>query len=122
MMHVSSSVRRWQWAAATLAFGLAGVCPAAHATLQFSDNFLYDTGSLNGQGPPAGAPAGQTAWTTTSGNTQVTAGSLTYPGVGSSGNKATISGVSGNNGDISTAGMSQVGGGISTEWAGFPFR
>ena len=117
-MHISP--RSWKITVTALALGLAGFISSAHAGLQFSDNFVYSTGALSGDGPPVGAPAGQTAWTTTSGNTQVTAGSLTYPGINSTGNKVTVAGVANNNGDISTDNLSTtVGGGSGAEWVGF---
>ena len=118
-MHIPTSHRRWPLAAAAFLIGVAGVSPAAHATLQFYDGFAYDAGDLNGDGPPADAPAGQTAWSVSTGNTQVTTGSLTYPGVAATGNKATLAGVVNNNGDISVAGMTPAGGGSGTEWVGF---
>ena len=117
-MHLSH--RSWKLVTAALSLGLAGFVRSGQAAVQFSEGFVYSTGALGGDGPPAGAPAGQTAWTTVNGNTQVTAGSLTYPGITSTGNKATVAGVSGNNGDISTDNLSAtVGGGSGTEWVGF---
>lgn len=118
-MITSYPERSWRVIAAALALGVVGIS-SAQAALQFSDGFAYAAGALGGDGPPAGAPAGQTAWTTVNGSTQVTAGSLTYPGgIPTTGNKATVTGVSGNNGDISTDTFSTVGGGSGTEWVGF---
>ena len=116
-MKTSHPARRWNLTFAACSLGLAGLVSSAPAAVQFSDGFAYSAGPLAGDGPPAGAPTGQTAWAATSGNTQVTPGSLAYPGILSTGNKATVTGVSGNNGDISTASFSLAN--SSTEWVGF---
>lgn len=47
--------------AMTAAIGLMSG-PSARGELLFSDSFEYPQGALAGQGPPAGAPPGQTAW------------------------------------------------------------
>ena len=93
--------------------------PARGASV-FSDLFDYPAGALAGHGPPVGSPAGQGAWTNFSGSAQVTSGGLAYPGIQTSGGKATISGLGATLGDDATAAISRVGGtGGGVVWVGF---
>jgi hypothetical protein len=68
-------------AAMSLTFGMS----TARGELLFSDSFEYPTGPLVGQGPPAGAPPGQTGWSFVSGDPQVSAMGLIFPNVFSAG-------------------------------------
>ena len=102
------------------ALWLVGAARTVPAAPVFSDRFDYPAGALAGQGPPAGSPAGQGTWTTFSGNAQVTSGGLAYPGVQTSGGKATISGLGVTVGDDIIASTSQVGGANGgMVWVGF---
>lgn len=119
-MNTQSTLLLRYWVAAlTCVVSFTFLVVPARATLQFSDSFSYSTGALNGDGPPAGSPSGQTAWTTSSGAPQVASPGLSFSGVRSAGNTTTITGVAGNNGDIATASMTAVPGGSGTEWVGF---
>ena len=79
------SVVRLLFAGLTLATSLSLGMSTARGELLFSDSFEYPTGPLAGQGPPAGAPPGQTGWSFVSGNPQVTASGLMFPHVFSAG-------------------------------------
>ncbi len=86
----------------------------------YVDTFSYPAGALAGQGPPAGSPAGQGAWSNYSGSAQVTRGGLADAGVQTTGSKATISGLGAPLGDDVIAATSQVGGaGGGVVWVGF---
>jgi hypothetical protein len=82
---------RWQlvvrslFAGLMLATSLSLGMSTARGELLFSDSFEYPTGPLAGQGPPAGAPPGQTGWTFVSGNPQVSAMGLIFPHLFSAG-------------------------------------
>ena len=56
--------------------------------LLFSDSFEYPVGPLAGQGPPAGAPPGQTGWSLVSGIPQVLSQGLHFSRVLSAGEGA----------------------------------
>ncbi len=64
----------------------------ARGELIFSDSFAYPVGPLAGQGPPAGAPPGQTGWSLLNGNPVVQDNDLTFPNVFSAGGSAALSG------------------------------
>ena len=89
----------------------------AYGTLLFSDSFVYPVGPLSGDGPPAGSPPGQTAWTLSSGSPQVVAPGLRFRGITFTGNTTSIAGITGANGDVVTAGLSPVNSGVV--WIGF---
>src|SRR5439155_22717070 len=67
--------------AITLSLGRSSV----RGDLLFFDSFEYPVGSLAGQGPPIGAPPGQTGWSAVTGNPKVTARGLDFPRVFSTG-------------------------------------
>ena len=89
----------------------------AYGTLLFSDSFAYPAGPLSGDGPPAGSPPGQTAWTLSIGSPQVVAPGLRFRGVSFTGNTTSIAGITGANGDVAIAGLSPVNSGVV--WIGF---
>jgi hypothetical protein len=77
--------------------GLLGLCMAivfslgksnARGELLFFDSFEYPAGPLAGQGPPAGAPPGQTGWSLLAGNPLVAVQGLHFPRVFSVGGSA----------------------------------
>ncbi len=71
-------------AAMSLTFGMS----TARGELLFSDSFKYPAGPLTGQGPPAGAPPGQTGWSLLTGNPAVTFLGLHFLHVFSGGSSA----------------------------------
>ncbi len=100
-------------AAMTLSFGMS----TARGGLLFSDSFQYPAGPLQGQGPPAGAPPGQTGWTAFAGaNPQVTALGLSVPRVFAAGGATTFSDI-GTFGDEAIANLALVHRGVV--WIGF---
>jgi hypothetical protein len=103
--------------AATLT--IFGISPA-RATLLFADSFDYPTGSLNGDGPPAGSPPGQGPWASLNLDPQVTTPGLQFIGIHWAGNAATLSDTDDNNGDAAGADLTPVGGpGSGPIWIGF---
>ena len=77
--------------------GLFGICLAtmfslgkssASGELLFFDSFEYPAGPLAGQGPPAGAPPGQTGWSRLSGKPLVGVQGLHFPNFYSVGGSA----------------------------------
>ncbi len=79
------SVGRLLFAGLALVTSLSLGMSTARGELLFSDSFQYPTGSLVGQGPPAGAPPGQTGWSFVSGDPQVSAMGLMFPRLFSAG-------------------------------------
>ena len=79
------SVIRLLFAGLTVATSLSLGMSTARGELLFSDSFAYPAGPLVGQGPPAGAPPGQTGWSFVSGDPQVSAMGLIFPNVFSAG-------------------------------------
>ena len=79
------SVVRFLFAGLTLATSLSLGMSTARGELLFSDSFEYPLGSLVGQGPPAGAPPGQTGWSFVNGDPQVSAMGLIFPHLFSAG-------------------------------------
>ncbi len=73
------SVIRLLFAGLTVATSLSLGMSTARGELLFSDSFEYPTGPLVGQGPPAGAPPGQTGWSFVSGDPQVSAIGSDFP-------------------------------------------
>jgi hypothetical protein len=61
---------------------------SAHGELLFFDSFEYPAGQLAGQGPPAGAPPGQTGWSRLAGHPVVSLQGLRFPNVYSVGGSA----------------------------------
>ena len=102
-------------AALSLTFGSSTV----RGELIFSDSFQYPSGPLAGQGPPAGAPPGQTAWSALAGDPQVSIAGLLFPRVFSAGGAAALSDT-GSGGDNAIANFSAVSTGIV--WVSFLFQ
>ncbi|MGH8092955.1 MAG: hypothetical protein ACREIF_05730 [Chthoniobacterales bacterium] len=97
----------------SLSFGVS----AARGDLSFSDSFQYLAGPLDGQGPPPGAPAGQTGWATQTGNPQIVPLGLTYGRIFAAGGSTSFSGT---NFDYATANLSPVNSGVVS--IGFLFQ
>ena len=97
---------------ASLLFSLIA-SPVAQGELLFSDSFLYPAGPLAGQGPPEGAPAGQTGWTLVEGEPSVMAG-LRFKDVFSEGGAANLLG---RRFDTAVAYLNRVTSGVV--WLGF---
>ena len=87
---------------------------AAQGELLFSDSFQYPAGPLAGQGPPEGAPAGQTGWSNIEGQASVAADGLSYKGLLSSGGAASLLG---RTNDEAVAYLTPVTSGVV--WLGF---
>jgi len=100
--------------AATAALSIS----AARGELLFSDSFDYPAGPLAGQGPPAGAPPGQTGWTLVSGKPEVIPPGLHFPRVFSAGVGAGVMHQQVDN--TVTANLTPVSSGIV--WIGFLFE
>jgi hypothetical protein len=86
---------------------------SARAELFFSDSFQYPVGPLLGQGPPAGAPPGQGAWTVV-GNPQVSAKPLSYGRIFSTGGSVILAGI---NNESAYANIDTINSGVV--WIGF---
>ena len=97
-------------AATSLSFGMS----TARGELLFSDSFSYPVGPINGQGPPPGAPLGQTGWSLVSGNPQVLPGGLRFRGVASAIGAASLLG---STSDYAVAGLTPVTSGVV--WLGY---
>ncbi len=87
--------------------------------LLFSDSFDYPARPLAGQGPPAGAPPGQTGWSLLSGDPQVSVTGLHYPMVYSTGGGALLNDGGGAN-QTAVANLTPVNSGVV--WLGFLLR
>ncbi len=68
----SQSVIPLLFAALAVALSFSLGSSTAQGELLFSDSFQYTPGPLDGDGPPAGAPPGQSGWSILSGQPQVT--------------------------------------------------
>jgi hypothetical protein len=86
----------------------------ARGELLFFDSFQYPVGPLAGQGPPIGAPPGQTGWSAVTGNPKVTARGLDFPRVFSTGGGTSFQG---NSLDHVVAYLTPVANGVV--WLGF---
>jgi hypothetical protein len=95
---------------ASLTVGLS----AARGQVLFSESFQYPVGPLNGDGPPAGSPPGQTAWTTLNGFAKVGRVGLKYPGIDFIGGCLVLNG---NYNGTAIAGITPVTSGVV--WIGF---
>lgn len=90
----------------------------AWGELLFSDSFDYPEGPLAGQGPPAGAPPGQTGWNLLSGKPQVLLQGMHFPRVFSAGESAGFMHVPVDN--TVAANLTPINSGIV--WIGFLFQ
>jgi hypothetical protein len=91
--------------------------PSARGELLFSDSFKYPLGPLAGQGPPAGAPPGQTGWSLLTGNPVVTFQGLHFLHVFSTGSSA---GMKAEREQTVLANLTPVNSGVV--WLGFLIR
>ena len=90
---------------------------SACGELLFFDSFAYPVGPLAGQGPPAGAPPGQTGWSLLAGNPLVLARGLHFPRVFSVGGSA---GLKAGRAQTVVANLAPVNSGVV--WLGFLIR
>jgi hypothetical protein len=112
------SVIHLLFATLTVAMSLSLGMSTARGELLFSDSFQYPAGPLAGQGPPPGAPAGQTGWSLLSGDPQVTSMGLHLMHVLSAGGGAILDDNTG--AQTVVAGLTPVNSGIV--WIGFLIR
>jgi hypothetical protein len=95
---------------------------SAHGELLFSDSFDYQSGSLNGKGPPAGSPPGQGGWVTINQNPRVAPSGLDFPGIRSDGKSAQLFSMPDGVSDEAEAAVGPVTPDIGTVWVGFLTR
>lgn len=96
-----------------------GLQTRVRGELLFSDSFDYPAGPLPGNGPPPGAPPGQTGWSLAARDPQVNLGGLVFRHVLSAGNSVTCTD-DGLYGDRAIAYLSPVNSG--SVWIGFLIR
>ncbi len=99
--------------AITAAMSLMSGMSTVRGELLFTDSFQYPAGALAGQGPPAGAPPGQTAWY--GADAQVNPGNpLFYRNIFSAGGSVYLSS---DDEDSNSANLNTVNSGVV--WVGF---
>src|SRR5450432_3657048 len=102
--------------AMSLTFGMS----TARGELLFSDSFDYPPGRLDGDGPPADAPPGQTGWSVLAGNPKVTSKGLHLIEVLSEAGGAAGLRVTGSDTCTAVASLTPINSG--TVWIGFLIR